>query len=58
MFDITFLIPDYPDWNDDSNYMPPCPDDEMPNREKERLNMEIYYAIDAGAFDPNNEIIY
>lgn len=54
MYDITFLIPDYEEADD----IPPCPDDEMPDREKERLNMEIYYAIDAGAFDPNNEIIY
>jgi|YNPBryunderm2012_1023409.scaffolds.fasta_scaffold91371_2 hypothetical protein len=57
MFDVTFLIPDYPNWWDDgSDYVPPAPDDVMPDRERERIEMEIFELIDAGAFDPEREL--
>lgn len=55
MFDVTFLIPDYPEPSWD--FMPNPPDDEMPDWEKERLFDELCAWIDAGAFDPEREII-
>jgi len=55
MFDVSFLIPDYSEW--DEEYIPPEPDDVMPDRERERLDMELYDLIDAGAFDPEREIL-
>ncbi len=57
MYDVTFLIPDYSDWQDEEDFMPPCPEDEMTDQERERLDMELYQMVDRGAFDPDNEIV-
>lgn len=35
---------------------PPAPDDVIPDRERERLDQEFDDWLDAGAFDPDNEI--
>ncbi len=56
MFDVTFLIPDYPDWQDEEDFTSPEPDSEMPDREQERLFEELCEMIDQGAFDPNREL--
>jgi len=39
------------------HFVPPCPDDEMPEAEKERLFEELCARIDAGEFDPEREIL-
>lgn len=57
MFDATFLIPDYPDWQETLDIETPDPDSIIPDREKERLFEELCTMIDAGAFDPDQEII-
>jgi hypothetical protein len=33
------------------------PETEMPDRERERLWMELFHQVDAGAMDPKNEIL-
>lgn len=57
MFDVTFLIPDYPDWQEEMEVIPSDPDSEMPESEKDRLFEELCAMIDSGAFDPDNEIL-
>ncbi|MEZ0396808.1 MAG: hypothetical protein ABWK53_10325 [Anaerolineales bacterium] len=57
MFDVTFLIPDYPDWIEMSRVAPSDPDEIMPADEKEHLFEELCAMIDAGAFDPEREIL-
>lgn len=54
MYDMTFYIPD----NDDPEFsdLPTCPDDEIPDHERERLDNELYQLIDQGAFDPDLEL--
>jgi hypothetical protein len=52
--DIMFQILDYDE--PEIGYRPQCPDDEIPKCEKERLFEELCALIDAGAFDPANEI--
>lgn len=42
---------------DDDGVMPPCPEEDIPDWELERLNQEIFDLVDAGAFDPANEIL-
>lgn len=37
--------------------IPPCPEDVIPDRERERLDLEIYAMLDAGALDPENDVI-
>lgn len=56
MFDVTFLIPDYGE-EDFGDYTPPCPDDVITDAERERLYEELFQQIDAGAFDPDREIL-
>jgi hypothetical protein len=56
MFDFTFLIPDYGEPENEWEYLPPDPCDVISDREEERLAMELYYLIDIGAFDPENEL--
>lgn len=56
MFDVTFLIPDYPDW-EEYTPTPHDPYEDISDRERERLDMELYELIDAGAFDPEREIL-
>ena len=53
MFDVTFLIPDYPDgWDDGSDcvYTPPDPEEVIPEHEKNRLFEDLCRMIDTGAF--------
>jgi hypothetical protein len=57
MYDVTFLIPDYTDWQDEEDFTPPDPDSGMPETERDRLFEELCAMIDAGAFDPENEIL-
>jgi len=57
MFDVTFLIPDYPDYWEQFHSDPIDPDDDMPESEKERLFEELCQMIDSGAFDPEREIL-
>lgn len=57
MFDVTFLIPDYADEEDGHDFIPPDPDSEMLESEKDRLFEELCAMIDSGAYDPDNEII-
>lgn len=52
-YDISCLIPDYPD--DDEN-IPPCPDEQIPEEEKERLFEEICTMLASGALDPDREL--
>ena len=56
MFDVTFLIPDYTNW-DEHDFTSLDPDSEMPESEKERLFEELCAMIDSGAYDPDNEIL-
>ena len=56
MFDVTFLIPDYPDWQEEEDITPPSPDELMSEVEKERLFEELCALADSGAFDPNREL--
>jgi hypothetical protein len=56
MFDVTLLIPDYDEpmaWY----FVPTCPDDEMPEAEKDRLFEDLCARIDDGEFDPEREIL-
>lgn len=61
MFNVTLVIPDYPD--DFGAFIippcpiPPCPDDEMPDSERDRLFEELFARIDAGEFDENHLFI-
>lgn len=55
MFDVTFLIPDYPYWQEIIE--PPDPDEIMPEDEKERLFEELCAWIDSGALDLEQEIL-
>ena len=48
LFDVSQLIPDQSD--DIWNSIPPDPDEEMDDRERERLDEELYRLIDSGAF--------
>lgn len=54
MYDVTFSIPEYDD--PEASDLPTCPDDEIPDRERERLDNELYRLIDQGAFDPDLEV--
>ncbi len=54
--DITYWIPDYDEL--DFDFTPPDPEDEIADREKERLFDELCVLIDSGAFDPDNEVPY
>ncbi len=56
MYDITFLIPDYPDWQDELDCTPPSPDDLIPDCEDQRLFEELCALADDGAFDQEREI--
>jgi hypothetical protein len=56
MFDVTFIIPDY-DEPMEWIFTPTCPDDEMPEAEKDRLFEELCVRIDDGEFDPEREIL-
>lgn len=53
--DATFYIPDYDDVEEIETY---DPEDEMPYTERERLDMELDDLIDAGAFEPEREILF
>lgn len=55
MFDIPILILEY-DENSDV-FEPPCPEKIIPDRERNRLDEELFELIDSGAFDPVNEVI-
>ncbi len=57
MFDVTFLIPDYPEWQD-QDYTPPDPYEDMPDWECERLFEDLCIRIDIGAFNPDHEILF
>lgn len=52
MMDITYRIPDYSD--DEIDLDAP---EEIPEREQERLDAELFELIDLGAFDPDNEVL-
>lgn len=56
MLDVTFLIPDYQDWQEQLDYMPPSPDDLIPDREADRLFEKLCAMADSGAFDPEREL--
>lgn len=56
MYDVTFLIPDYPDWQDEENFTPPEPDEVMAEDEEERLFFELCERFVDGAFDPEKEL--
>lgn len=49
MFDVTFLIPDTDE--DNSNYIPPMPDELMSDQERERLDNEFDRWIDSGMLE-------
>jgi len=51
--DMTYRIPYYSVPETD---FPPDPDNEIPDREKERLFNELCVLIDSGAFDPEKEL--
>lgn len=56
MFDVTFLIPDYPDWPEEREFTPPEPDSEMLDGERDRLFEELCILADSGAFEPDREL--
>lgn len=56
MYDVTFLIPDYPDWWNEEDYVPPEPDTVMTDGEEERLFFELCERFANGAFDPEREL--
>jgi hypothetical protein len=56
MFDVTLIIPNY-DEPMDRYFVPTCPDDEMPEAEKDRLFEDLCARIDDGEFDPEREIL-
>lgn len=55
MWDVTFLIPDYPDWPEE-DFTPPAPDEVMADDEEERLFFELCEQFMMGAFDPEREL--
>lgn len=55
MIDVTFFIPDWRD-EDEQDFIPPDPYEDMPQSERERLDREIDELIEIGAFDPEREI--
>lgn len=57
MLDIPILIFEYDETDNIFGLMPPCPDNEISENEQERLFEELCAFIDAGMFDPANEII-
>lgn len=54
MYDVTFLIPDY--WQDEEDFTPPEPDEVMAEGEKERLFFELCERFADGALDPEGEL--
>jgi len=56
MWDVTFLIPDYPDWQEEEDYIPLEPDEVMADGEEERLFFELCERFVEGAFDPEREL--
>lgn len=49
MYDVTFLIPDYSDLDED--FTPPPPEEQMSSLEEQRLFEELCALADNGAFD-------
>ncbi|NPV77936.1 MAG: hypothetical protein HPY59_16365 [Anaerolineae bacterium] len=58
MYDVTFLIPDYPDWQNEMDYIPPDPGELMPERVKNELFDEFCDLLESGAFDQDRELPY
>ncbi len=55
MSDVTFYIPEWEEAVFDAE--PPCPENEMPRQERERLDQEFDEQLVAGAFDLTNEVV-
>lgn len=55
MLDNPILILEYDE--DEITFEPPYPDEEMYDKERERLDEELFEMIDSGAFDPSHEVI-